>query len=276
MKILVESGATKSDWRILGTDVRFFLPGTNVSAMPMEAVKAVIGGGISRCIAEGGTPEGFFLYTAGVVTDAIRRELISFVKELASVPDVDIQDDLMGAARGACGHEKGIVAIMGTGSNACFFDGSSVSRNVYSGGFILGDDGSASVLGKLFIADFLKSRVPEAVAGAFEARFDASYSSIVENVYRGDSPSRYLGSFAPFIMEHYSSSEYVRNLVDNNFRAFAQKSLLAYDVASCPVGIVGGFGWACREIISRIFTEYGIRISRFIPAPIDGLIDYHR
>lgn len=27
---------------------------------------------------------------------------------------------MLGAARGLCGHEKGIVCILGTGSNSCF------------------------------------------------------------------------------------------------------------------------------------------------------------
>lgn len=278
MKILVESGATKSEWRIPGTEQRFFHPGMNVSAMSVDAVLKILGDGLAECREYGGNEpvEGFYLYTAGVVTDSIRESISAAVQEYAAEnADIDIQNDLIGAARAVCGHEPGIVAIMGTGSNACFYDGKDVSRKVYSGGYILGDDGSASALGRLFLADWIKFRVPGEVARDFGARFDGSYSAIVENVYHGAAPSRYLGSLAPFIMEHYGTSEYVRNLVDGNIRAFAEKSLLAYDIESYPVGIVGGFGYACREIAGRIFGEYGIRIKSFLPAPIDGLEKYH-
>ena len=272
MKVLVESGATKSEWRVIGTGEKFFLPGTNVSSMRIDDVKTVIAEGLGR-FSE--TPQGFYLYTAGVVTSEIFSLLRDFIRGISPVADIDIQDDLVGAARGVLGLGSGVVAIMGTGSNACFYDGKSISRSVYSGGFILGDEGSASVLGKLFVADWLKNLVPQEIAREFESRFDITYASIVENVYRGTAPSRYLGSFAPFIMGYYDSSPYVRALVDGHFRAFARKSLKAYDVDHYPVGVVGGFGYACREIVSRVFAEEGIRVERFIKAPIDGLEEFH-
>jgi len=274
MKVIVESGATKSEWRIAGTSERFFLPGMNVSSMPMNAVKKIIGEGLSR-ISTIGELEGFYLYTAGVVTQAICLELTSFIKEYAPSASVDIHNDLMGACRSAWGRDSGLVAILGTGSNTGFYNGSQISQKVMSGGYVLGDEGSASVLGRLFITDWLKFAVPEDVALDFNASFDSSYESIIYNVYKGDAPSRYLGSLSPFIMRHYDSSEYARNLVDTNFKAFAEKSLMKYDVATYPVAILGGFGCACREIVGRIFAEYGIRISQFISAPIEGLVKYH-
>lgn len=276
MRILIESGATKSEWRILGGRGCFFLPGTNVSSMPLEVVCKVLEEGLEHCRTLSTEPvEGLYLYTAGVVTPAIRSELSAFLQGLAPGAELDIQNDLMGAARGAFVRESGVVAILGTGSNTCFYDGSSVSQKVYSGGFILGDDGSASVLGRLFLADWIKFRVPADLAADFTARFDGSYADIVEKVYRSDAPARYLGSLAPFILEHYGSSDYVKQLVNGHFRAFVEKSLRAYDLSAWPVGVVGGFGWACREIVQRIFSEYGIRIHAFIPAPIDGLERYH-
>ncbi|MBQ9548871.1 MAG: hypothetical protein IJV01_06940 [Bacteroidales bacterium] len=276
MRILIESGATKSEWRILGGGERFFLSGTNVSSMPLPAVCKLLEEGVRQCRSLSAEPvEGLYLYTAGVVTPDIRGELSAFLQGLVPGAELDIQNDLMGAARGAFGRESGIVAILGTGSNTCFYDGASVSQKVFSGGFILGDDGSASVLGRLFLADWIKYRVPADLAAEFTARFDGSYAGIVEKVYRSDAPARYLGSLAPFILEHYDTSEYVRGLVDGHFRAFVEKSLRAYDLETWPVGVVGGFGWACRSIVQRIFTEYGIRIHAFVPAPIDGLERYH-
>jgi len=274
MKVIVESGATKSEWRLSGTDSKFFLQGMNVSSMPMNAVKKIIGEGLSR-IGAAGELEGFYFYTAGVVTQEILLELTSFIKGYAPSASVDIHNDLMGACRSAWGRDSGLVAILGTGSNTGFYNGSQISQKVMSGGYILGDEGSASVLGRLFITDWLKFAVPEDVALDFNASFDTSYETIINNIYKGDAPSRYLGSLAPFIVRHYDSSEYARNLVDTNFKAFAEKSLMKYDVATYPVAILGGFGCACREIIGRIFAEYGIRISRFIQAPIEGLVKYH-
>ena len=276
MKVIIESGATKSDWRVLdsnGTQIRqFHKAGTNVSAMQLGVVQKTLAEAIGQEGLSGA--RGIYLYTAGVVTGEIRKALSSCIRECAPEADIDIQDDLMGAARGACGHDSGIVAILGTGSNTCFYDGVSVYRKVYSGGYVIGDDGSGAALGKLFLADFIKSLVPGEIADAFSARFDSSYPAIVEGVYRSASPSGYLGSIAPFLLENYGNPS-VKELVDGNFRAFIRRSLLKYETSNYPVGIVGGFGWACKDILNPLLAEEGIRVSRFLKAPVDGLCGYH-
>jgi len=279
MTILIESGATKSDWRVFDSEGRqtdrFKCPGMNVSSMKIQDIEDIIKNALnSHGIS---SLEQFIMYTAGVVTEEIRWELSSYIRSLVKVDEIDeidIQNDLVGAARALFGKSAGIVAIMGTGSNVCFYDGNSLSQKVYAGGFILGDDGSAAVLGKLFIADFLKGLIPESIADEFSSQFDSSYAGIVENVYRSSAPSKYLGSLAPFIVAHYTDP-YIKNLVDGNFKAFINKSILRYDTQTYSLGIVGGFGYAYRDIFSRLCEEAGIKVSRFLPEPIDGLIDYH-
>ncbi len=276
-KIIVESGATKSDWRVLGQDgrevKRFLRAGTNVSSMKLEDIKATL----TEAFASEGLEKaaGFYLYTAGVVTPEIADELVKHLRSLAQIDEIEINNDLMGAARGACGHEPGIAAILGTGSNTCFYDGSTLSQKVYSGGYVIGDEGSGASLGKLFLADFIKGLVPDEIASDFAKEFDSSYAGIVQGVYRSTSPSGYLGSLAPFILRHYSHP-YAKALVDKNFQSFIDRSLLRYDTARYPVGIVGGFGWACKDIITPLLDKAGIKVSRFIKAPIEGLCEYHR
>ncbi|MBQ2102070.1 MAG: hypothetical protein II479_00725 [Bacteroidales bacterium] len=274
--ILVESGATKSEWRVLergGKEVkRFFRAGMNVSTMRMEDVQATLAEAVGR---EGlMNAGGFYLYTAGIVTPEVRRMVENLLREHFRIGDVDIQNDLTGAARAACGHGPGIAAILGTGSNTCFYDGEQLTQKVYSGGYVIGDEGSGASLGKRFLADYIKGLVPEPLATDFAREFDASYAGIVQGVYRSASPSGYLGSLAPMILRHYDHP-YAKDLVDRNFQDFIDRSLLRYDVAAYPVGIVGGFGWACRDILRPLCEKAGIRISRFIQAPIEGLCAYH-
>lgn len=276
--ILVESGATKSDWRVVngdGTTIRQFLKsGMNVSTMKMDAILATISDTFKAEGLDLLGAKGFYLYTAGVVTDQIRKEIASHVQSISSIEDVDVQDDLMGAARAVCGREPGIAAILGTGSNACFYDGVSIHRNVYSGGFILGDEGSGARLGKLFLSDFLKGYVPDNVAEDFSKEFDSSYAAIVEGVYRSSSPSGYLGSLAPFILSHKDNG-YIKNLIEGNFEAFIDRMLSKYDIYRYPVGLVGGFAWACRDILQPMLLERGIRVSNILKSPVEGLCGYH-
>ena len=276
--ILVESGATKSDWRVVNGDgaaVRQFLkPGMNVSTMKMEDILGTITDAFESEDLNALGVCGFYLYTAGVVTDRIRKEIASHVQTISKITDIDVQDDLMGAARAVCGREPGIAAILGTGSNACFYDGVGIHRNVYSGGFILGDEGSGARLGKLFLSDFLKGYVPADVADDFSNKFDASYPAIVEGVYRSSSPSGYLGSLAPFILSHKDDG-YIRNLIVGNFEAFIERFLSKYDISRYPVGLVGGFAWACRDILKPMLLERGIRVSNILKSPVEGLCAYH-
>ena len=276
MIIIVESGATKSDWRKIDENgvlvSRSLHQGTNVSSMKMDKVKCVLAEGLKAI--EASPDDKFYLYTAGVVTDDIRKELMEHILSLVDFKDIDIQNDLVGAARGALGRQTGVAAIMGTGSNTCFYDGEQVSQSVYSGGFVLGDDGSGAVLGKMFINDYLKKLIPDDVARDFESKFDASYMSIVENVYRGSAPAAYLGGFAPFIVSHYDNP-HIKYLVDTNFQNFIDRSLKAYDTETYPVGIVGGFAYACRDIFVPMCEKAGIRLAGIIKEPIEGLINYH-
>ena len=123
------------------------------------------------------------------------------------------------------------------------------------------------------LRDAQRARV-KALAEEFGKEFDASYAGIVEGVYRSVSPSAYLGSIAPFVVRH-ASDPYVRSLLLGNFRSFIERVLLQYDTASYPVGIVGGFAWACRDWLLPLLEQNGIRVSKIIEAPIEGLCEYH-
>lgn len=274
--IIVESGATKSDWRVMDRDgrevKRFLRAGTNVSSMRMEDIKATLAEAISTESLQ--YASGFYLYTAGVVTPAIAKELEGHIRGLSEIQDIEIQNDLMGAARGACGHSAGIAAILGTGANACFYDGESISQKVYAGGYVIGDEGGGACLGKLFLSDFIKGLVPDSIADDFSKEFDSSYTGIVQNVYRSASPSGYLGSIAPFLLRHYEHP-YAKELIERNFQSFIDRFLMRYDIENYPVGIVGGLGWAFQDIIRPLMDKAGIGISRFIKAPIEGLCQYH-
>lgn len=286
MIIIVESGATKTDWCAAALDrasIETRTAGMNLATMPQDVIESIVREAVSSLKEKGldsDVTEVHF-YAAGLIVadgERIPRQvegLDAVLRSLFPKAEMEYASDLLDAARSVCGHKPGIAAIMGTGSNSCLFDGEKVVKNVRSAGFILGDEGGGARLGKLFMSDFLKGLVPEPVSGEFAGDFKVDYMTVVQNVYRGDAPSKYLGSFAPWILERYDSSEYVRALVDQNFKDFIERALRQYDVERYPVGVVGGFGYANREILKKVAEPYGIRFSTIIPAPIEGLVDYH-
>lgn len=307
--LIAECGATKSRWALIDnkSSLVVTLGGINVSTMKKEDVEAVVRqaanelgfSGGSACGASSWSAEDgglrVCLYLAGVL-DTERHAMMEDVvrRHFPSAEQISLEGDLIAAARAVCVHSEGLVAILGTGANSCRYDGRDIVEHVNGGGFILGDEGSASALGRLFIADHIKGLVPAEIDKEFCARFDGSYAGIVAAVYGKStvSPSAYLGSLCPFILEHYAHP-YIKNLVDSNFRAFFERCILRYTMASqmplgavdggssavtgsLPLGIVGGFGYACRDILTRLAAEYGITISAFIADPLPQLIEYHK
>ena len=269
MILIVESGATKTDWCAIAPDgaaERLQTPGMNLSTIAAEANAAVFADAVAQFF---GVDEIHF-YAAGLLE--FPTELDRVFKERFPKARCEYASDLVAAARAACGHAPGIAAILGTGSNTCQYDGEKMVRNIHGGGFIIGDEGSAAALGRMFLADLIKDLVPEPIANEFAASHEADYADIVRNVYKTTAPSRYLGSLAPFILEHRGDA-YVDALVDRNFRDLIERTLVRYD--RLPVGVVGGFGGACRAELERLGAEYGLTFSRFIPSPMEGLIDYH-
>lgn len=263
-KLVVDCGATKADWVLSGGE-SLRTQGFNLAHTPREQLEDILSDAAARL--GNGIGEVHF-YAAGLVGESpvdLGRWFPGATVEYAS--------DMLGAARSLFGRESGIVAIVGTGANTCQYDGSGIGRKVPCGGFILGDEGSAAVLGRLFLTDYLKGFVPEAISEAFAERFPADYPTLVAKVYGSPAPARFLGSLAPFILSYYTTSEYVKELVDNNFRLFFARTVKQYD--ALPLGITGGFGYACRDILTALAQEYNVRISTISASPVEGLIRYH-
>ena len=282
MKLIVESGATKTDWSALtpdGTVKSYKTAGINLATMPSEVISTIVDEAVAGLGAE--SVDSVHFYAAGLISDGgkvpeLARGLDGKLSLLFPSAEKEYTSDLMGAARAVCGREAGIAAILGTGSNSCFYDGEKIVKNVRSGGYILGDEGGGAVLGKLFVSDFLKNRVPAWIADDFASRYEVDYMTVVRNVYRGDAPSKYLGQFAPYILGFYGKDDYVTELVEGNFRNFIERALKQYDVDRFQVGVIGGFGYATREILRKVGAVCGITFSRIMAAPMEGLIEYHK
>ena len=181
---------------------------------------------------------------------------------------------MLAAARGLCGHEAGIVCILGTGSNSCFYNGKEIVNNVSPLGFILGDEGSGAVLGKLLVGDILKNQLSPAVKEAFLKQFDLTAPEIIDRVYRQPFPNRFLASLSPFIAQHLEEPG-IRRLVLNSFIAFLRRNVMQYDYAQYPAHFIGSVAYCYREILQEAAQETGVNIGKILQSPMEGLIRYH-
>lgn len=276
MKIIVESGATKTDWRLITDDgqVRSASgPGLNPSVLDSGQIGRIIGAVIPQLNPDGKSVDDIFFYGAGIVSDTAAAPLAEAFGMWCPFARVEFHTDMLAAARALFGDGSGVVAIMGTGSNSCLYENGSVVRNIRPGGFILGDEGSGAALGKAFLSDYIKGLVPESLEKEFEEEFKLDYQNIVRKVYREPAPSAFLASFAPFLIAH-DDDVYVDSLLEECVEAFVARSLSRYGKCS-RAGVVGSFGYACAEYLRRAGARHGLEFTDFLKSPIEKLVEYH-
>lgn len=182
---------------------------------------------------------------------------------------------MLAAARSLCGHEPGIACILGTGSNSCFYDGQDIINNVSPLGFILGDEGSGAVLGKLLIGDILKNQLSAALKEEFLKQLGLTAPEIIDRVYRQPFPNRFLASLSPFLAQHIEEPD-IHKLVLSSFIAFLRRNVTQYDYQQYPVHFIGSVAYCYREILEEALQQTGIRQGKILQSPMEGLIQYHQ
>lgn len=275
MKLIAESGSTRTEWALVEENhliQKVFTEGLN----PFFQTRREI----SRSVRLG-LPEPFFkkkleqvyYYGAGCTSHEKKNILGASLVAQFKTP-IQVESDLLGAARGLFKCEPGIACILGTGSNSCFYDGKIIVKNVKSGGYILGDEGSGAVLGKLFLSDLLKGVTPKDLITEFHDKFRISTNDVMESVYNLPFPNRFLGTIAYFLAG-YMDNEYVYNLITNNFRNFFIRNICQYDYKNYPIRFVGSLAYSQADTLRLVGREFGFEIDVIEETPMSGLIEFH-
>ncbi len=275
MKIIAESSSTRTEWVLVeGKDVveHAFTEGLN----PYFQSRREISHSVRLEL-----PDVFFkkrwehvyFYGAGCANIEKNKIMESSLVAQFKTP-VTVESDLLGAARGLLVNEKGIACILGTGSNSCFYDGETITHNVRPLGFILGDDGSGSYLGKMFVSDCLKDLAPKYLRDLFYEKFNVNPNVIMDAVYRNPLPNKTLSSYSSILVEHLSD-EYVYNLIYDAFMCFFKRNISAYKYTEYPISFVGATACMYSEILNNVATDFGAVIKKIVKDSMPGLVEYH-
>lgn len=289
MKLIVDSGSTKTAWYVMSTDDNseeeflFYTAGLNPVRDDESVLSGVIASAVQRlqaheapgrvapCMAE---LREVHYYGAGCLPSKIplMQRLLGVAFPSACV---SVDSDLLGAARALCGSTEGIACILGTGSNSCLYDGDSIVANTPALGWILGDEGSGAVLGRTLVADLLKGCLPEALRTAFMQRFALTPDAIIDAVYRKPQPNRLLASFVPFLAEHAAEPAIHRLLIDA-FCRFFTRNVKPYERRDLPVSFVGGVAAQFENELREAAETEGFKVGRIEKSPIKEMVAFHR
>lgn len=285
MKVLIaDSGSSKTEWAGFDTEAGTAVwTRITIGLNPLYCTEdeiAKIAGMLNF------PADAVYFYGSGCTPElsAVVRKALGRIFPHA---DIEVESDVVGAARALFGREgRGIACIIGTGSIAAWVDmRSSLVVPYKSMGYILGDEGSGSALGKHLLSDYCKRVMPVALRRELEVwhpGLDAA--EIIESVYRSPRPNRYLASFAPFAGLHIVQP-YCRRLVDGGFRDFFRRNveLILKDVSDPDMGrasredirCVGSVAYYLQSRLKAVAMARGCRIGKVLRSPVESLVVYH-
>lgn len=279
MKLIADCGSTKIDWVLLKNgkvEKQVFTLGINAVMLTEEEIRNRIAAELMPEL--GQTPvEEIYFYGAGCISDEVCGNVARALRDnIPSAKTVEVHTDLLAAARALFGHDAGIACIMGTGSNSCYYDGEAIVDNVSPLGYILGDEGSGAVLGKILIGDVLKNQLPKELCEKFLKQYDLDRLTIIRRVYKEPQGNRFLASVTPFLKENIEVKE-VHDLVFNSFKAFFVRNICQYPRhKELSVNFIGSIAYYYRPVLEEAAAAVGCHVGKIIKSPMEGLIEYHK
>jgi glucosamine kinase len=273
--LLADSGSTKTEWTLLDNNMvvrSLYTEGIN----PNQASDEVIARMLLKTELRSLQPTHIYFYGSGCGSATGKAIVRNALEAIFAHVQIYIESDLVAAARALCGTEKGIVAILGTGSSSCLYDGTKIIEQRPSLGFILGDEGSGAVLGKMFIRKLLYGELSKEVTERFYEEFPIDKDAIIARVYREPYPNRFLATFAGFIAQ-YKHTAAVNEIIRENFNGFIRSHVYPYTNAKAvPINFTGSIAHYFGEELMGLLQWNGFTPGRVEQSPMQGLIRYHQ
>lgn len=277
MILIADGGSTKTDWHIIDNDVlhQFHSKGINPFFNTEEQIREeIFASEISNVRTK---VKEMHFYGAGMVDDKIKAEAkLIFEGIFTNAEAVTVNDDMLAAARALLGNNSGIACILGTGSNSCLYSGNEIGEKVPALGYILGDEGSGTHLGKAFLNKYFKRGFTDALYAELHAELDLNMSEVITNTYKKQQPNRYLASFTKVIKKYIHKPE-IEDLVKQSLNAFIDINLSKYPAYNNQeICFVGSIAYYFKDQLFKVFDERGLKLGKILQSPMEGLVEYHK
>ncbi|MCS6917791.1 MAG: hypothetical protein NZM08_08940 [Chitinophagales bacterium] len=275
MSVLVcDSGSTKAHWlRSDGTVRTLLTPGFNpysfASAAELaDAIKKEAGGWSDFS-------GSLFFYGAGCAGASMRTMMKQALTLVFPRAVITVHDDLLGAARAVAGSQPAIVLLLGTGMNNGLYDGNSIRHQVDSLGYVLGDEGSGTDLGRRVLQAALRGQLPQELSHAFAAFQPLSRDQILERIYRSQSARRFLADHTRFVAAH-RYHPFMQQLLTEVYQGLVHRILSSYAPHNAlAIHVSGSVGCLFEDEIKNVLSQAGFRPGRFLARPGEALLRFH-
>ena len=275
MILIADSGSSKTDWRLIDKDVISQYSCIGLNPYFVNKVKVVSELNETFAAINKLSVTEVHFYGSGCSSESRSQVITDGIKSVFPIAEIHVYHDLLGAARAACGKNRGVAGILGTGSNCCLFDGVQVIQEYRSGGFILSDEGGGVDIGKRILKSFIEGRMDEDLKNRFVKRYKTDVDEILEALYKKPFPNKYIANFSQFAY-HNRENPFISELLQNSFRAYFQNMVSRYDdYQTLPLNLVGSIAFYYQEVIRKVALEFNVQVGNVLEKPISGLTLYH-
>ncbi len=277
MILVADSGATKCDWMFVSENEEPVKVST-IGFSPFFHSEAFITNNIKQSTEfkkRAELVDQIYYYGTGCSSKPRKAHMQRALKAVCSNASIYVDHDLNGAAYAACMGEEGIACILGTGSNACYFNGVGIEEGVPALGHRLGDEGSGSYFGRKLLSKYLYKRLPEYLQNKLENDYGLNKEIIFENVYSKPHENVYLASFMKSLSD-FKEEKWVVDFIYSGLAEFADIHITSLPKhQEIPVNFVGSVAYYFQHILQRVSDDFGFTIGRIVKQPIYNLIEYH-
>ncbi len=280
MILIADSGSTKTDWILLNTQKErvstSVTEGLNPSVFSESDLYKTITSNneVMQYVNE---ITVVYIYAAGCGTATPKEILKNIVIEVfANATTVAVKEDIYAAAFSVSEGKKGIVCIIGTGSNTCYYDGKNeIKTKIPSLGYLLMDDASGNYFGKLLLRDYFYKKMPKKLYDMFQETYNLNPDDVKINLYQKGNPNTYLAHFAPFLITH-KKEPYCVDIIRKGFSNFIENQITQHDnVYDLPIHFVGSIAYHLQDELKYALKSFRLNVGNFVQKPIDGLLAYH-
>lgn len=273
MILIGETGATKTDWRLLdGESIQQFVQeGFNATT---HDSKVFVQNTKNQFQSFASDIDQIHLYLAGG-NDSLNRSLKVSLQQVFPKASIHLATDLVAAARALYGKEPGIVGIIGTGANACIYDGNHITEGISPLGYILGDEGSGNYLGRQFLRMYLRGQFSANLTKKINEQFgEMDENSVLQRVY-SQAASTYLASFVRFLIDNQNDEE-IYQLIHRSFHDYFDAFRFPKAEKTLKYRFTGSVAHFLGNILRKVASERGITLDLIVQSPIAGLTLYHQ
>lgn len=278
MYLFADSGSTKTEWMLVKSDGDVLVHTRTRGLNPYYISETDVHEAVFEVMPEYVDPlaiQHVLFYGAGCGNPDRRRMMVDALEDSFTVAIVDVFTDILGAARALCQNQRGIAAILGTGANACAYNGENIYRKVLSLGYLLGDEGSGAYLGKRFLDAYYRSGFDHDFMRTIRKELSMDYAEVMNSIYRSETPGVYLASFVPFMAAN-RTHQVIKSILLDSFDAFFENILkMIPEYKELPVGFSGSVAWIFQDEIREVAGVKNLAVGKFMQDPLQSIVEYH-